>query len=162
MLELQTLQNQSSETPIPRSQMNLYDRDFVEWVTVTIGQLDRQDYSQVDWENLLEEIGDMSRRERQSLESNLVILLLHLLKWQYQTDRRSGSWKGSIVEHRRRILKTIQRSPSLMAYLQDCFAEAYDDAIEQAAAETGLDPDCFPVICEYTIDQCLDTTFFPE
>lgn len=160
MLELQTLKNQLSETSL--SDVSLYDRDFVEWVEVTIGQLGQQDYSQVDWENLLDEIEDMSRRERQSLESNLVILLLHLLKWQYQSDRRTGSWKGSIVEHRRRILKTIKRSPSLNVYLQECFKEAYGDAIEQAAAETGLNSDCFPVICEYAIDRCLDTTFFPE
>ena len=160
MLELQTLKNQLSETSL--SNVSLYDRDLVEWVEVTIGQLGQQDYHQVDWGNLLDEIEDMSRRERQSLESNLVILLLHLLKWQYQSDRRTGSWKGSIVEHRRRILKTIKRSPSLNVYLQECFKEAYGDAIEQAAAETSLNSDCFPVICEYAIDRCLDTTFFPE
>lgn len=160
MLELQTLKNQLSESSL--SNVSLYDRDFVKWVEVTIGQLGQQDYPQVDWGNLLDEIEDMSRRERQSLESNLVILLLHLLKWQYQSDRRTGSWKGSIVEHRRRILKTIKRSPSLNVYLQECFKEAYGDAIEQAAAETGLNSDCFPAICEYAIDRCLDTTFFPE
>jgi len=160
MLELQTLKNQLSETPL--SNVSLYDRDFVEWVEVTIGQLGQQDYPQVDWGNLLDEIEDMSRRERQSLESNLVILLLHLLKWQYQSDRRTGSWKGSIVEHRRRILKTIKRSPSLNVYLQECFKEAYGDAIDQAVAETGLNSDYFPAICEYAIDRFLDTTFFPD
>lgn len=164
MLELQTLKNLLSENPLstPSSKGSLYDRDFVEWVQVTIGQLGKQDYHQVDWGNLLDEIEDMSRREQQSLESNLVILLLHLLKWQYQSDRRTGSWKGSIVEHRRRILKTIKRSPSLNVYLQECFEEAYGDAIEQAAAETGLNSDCFPAVCEHTIALCLDTTFFPE
>ena len=67
---------------------SLYETDFVRWVETVVAQLQAQDYASVDWANLIEE---MSRRERKSLKSNLVVILLHLLKWQYQPEARSGS-----------------------------------------------------------------------
>ncbi len=57
----------------------LYDTDYLQWLTTTVDKLRQQDYAHVDWANLIEEIEDMGKRERRSLESNLVILLLHLL-----------------------------------------------------------------------------------
>lgn len=73
------------------SHKSLYETDFVQWIEVTIKQLRSQNYTAVDWTNLLEEIEDMSRRERKALKSNLIVVLLHLLKWQFQPDQRSGS-----------------------------------------------------------------------
>lgn len=78
---------------------NLYAQDYVAWLDQTVAQMRSQDYSHIDWDNLIEEVVDMSRRERSRLESNLIVILLHLLKWQYQPDHRSGSWKSSIREH---------------------------------------------------------------
>jgi hypothetical protein len=92
----------------------------------------------------------------------LAIVLLHLLKWHYQPELRSGSWRGSLVEHRRRIRKSLKQSPSLKPYLQACFDEAYVDAIEQAAAETGLARAIFPLTCPYPLEQVLDAEFLPE
>ena len=79
-------------TAEPRAdQKSLYETDFVRWVETVVAQLQAQDYASVDWGNLIEELGEMSRRERKSLKSNLVVILLHLLKWQYQPEARSGS-----------------------------------------------------------------------
>ena len=100
-------------TELQPSQKSLYEANFVHWVETTVEQLRTQDYASVDWANLIEEIQDMSRRERKSLKSNLVVILLHLLKWQYQPDSRGGSWRGSIREHRRRINDDLKDSPSL-------------------------------------------------
>jgi hypothetical protein len=138
-----------------------YETDFVAWVDRTLELLQVQDYAAVDWEHLMDEFGDMSRRERQRLASNLVILLLHLLKWQCQPEGRSRSWQGSIVEHRRRIRQALQDSPSLQPYLVEVLAEAYGDAIEQAAVETGLAIEAFPVVCPYTIENLLDRQYLP-
>lgn len=104
----------------------------------------------------------MGRSERRSLKSNLIIVLLHLLKWQYQPELRSGSWKGSIVEHRRRIREAVKDSPSLKPYIEEVFAECYLDAIEQASAETGLPEATFPQLCPYTSTEVLDSNFMPE
>jgi Domain of unknown function DUF29 len=141
---------------------SLYDTDFVAWIEATAAKLRAKDYAAVDWENLLEEIDAMGRRERKSLRSNLVILLLHLLKWQHQPETRSGSWKGSIREHRRRIRDDLLDSPSLRPYLTEIMAATYGDARASAADETGLALTQFPNDCEYTIGQILDPEFLPE
>ncbi|MBD1931430.1 MULTISPECIES: DUF29 domain-containing protein [Cyanophyceae] len=149
-------------TEITANQQSLYDTDYLIWIKTTVEKLRVHDYSNIDWENLIEEIEDMGRSERRSLESNLIVVLTHLLKWQYQPELRSGSWKGSIVEHRRRIRKALKESPSLKPYLEEVFAECYLDAVEQASAETELPVETFPQLCPYTSAEILDSDFLPE
>jgi hypothetical protein len=143
----------------PTSPISLYNTDFAQWIEVTVKQLRNQNYTAVDWANLIEEIEDMSRRERKALKSNLIVVLLHLLKWQFQPNQRSGSWRSSIREHRRRINDDLKDSPSLVPYLQEVFAECYTNAREQAADETGLPLTTFPETCPYTIEQVLNFDF---
>ena len=143
-------------TELKVSQSELYETDYYLWLQDTIEKLKEQNYEQVDWANLLDEIEDMPRRERRSLESNLVVVLLHLLKWQYQSSRRSGSGSGSIIEHRRRIKKALKDSPSLKNYLEEVLVECYESAAEQASAETELPIETFPGNCPYSIDQILE------
>lgn len=150
------------ETELQTNQKSLYETDFVHWVENTVEQLRSQNYASVDWANLIEEIEDMSRREKKSLKSNLIVVLLHLLKWQYQPELRSGSWRGSIREHRRRINDDLKDSPSLISYLQEIFAECYANAREQTADETDLPMENFPLDCPYTWESSLDTNFLPE
>jgi len=147
---------------IRHSQTNPYDIDYLLWIETTVEKLRQRDYAAIDWENVIEELADMGRSERKSLRSNLIIVLLHLLKWQYQPSMRSGSWKGSIVEHRRRIRDDLKDSPSLKPYLEEVFAECYADAIAQANAETGLPHEMFPVLCPYSVAQSLDANFLPD
>jgi hypothetical protein len=146
-------------TEIQSKQHSLYETDFVNWIETTVTQLRQRAFANVDWENLIEEIEDMARRQRDALESNLIVLFLHLLKWQYQPEQRSGSWKGSITEHRRRIRKALKNSPSLRSYLETVFEECYFDAIEQASAETGLPQNTFPETCPYSVPEILDINF---
>lgn len=143
-------------------QQNLYETDYLNWIETTVEQLRNQNYAQIDWENLIEEIEDMGRSERRSLKSNLIVIITHLLKWQYQPELRSGSWKGSIVEHRRRVRDALQDSPSLKRYLEEVFITCYGDAVEQASAETGLLITLFPSVCPYTVEQILESDFLPN
>lgn len=140
---------------------HLYETDYLKWVETTVKKLQVQDYANIDWDNLIEEIEDMGRSERRSLKSNLIVVLTHLLKWQYQPKFRSGSW-SSIVEHRRRIREALKDSPSLKPYLEEVFAECYLDAVEQASAETGLVVETFPHLCPYTSLEVLDASFLPD
>lgn len=139
----------------------LYREDYVLWIEATLEQLRDRNYDQVDWENLLEEIEDMSKRERSSLRSNLAIALLHLLKWEFQPELRTGSWAGSITEHRTRILDILEDSPSLNNYLPEAILWAYPRARRQAKDETGLPLEVFPVACPYAIADILNDDFLP-
>ncbi|WP_199248079.1 DUF29 domain-containing protein [[Phormidium] sp. ETS-05] len=123
---------------------NLYKSDFYLWVETT-GQLLREGkFNMIDWENLIEEIDSMGRREKTALKSNLRVLLMHLLKYNYQPEKRSNSWKYTIFEHRKRITESLADSPSLKTYYQEVFAECYQDARQEASLETGLPLEVFP------------------
>ncbi len=146
-------------TPELEAPQSLYERDYLKWIETTVEKLKVQDYANINWGTLIEEIEDMGRSERRSLESNLIVVLTHLLKWQYQPELRSGSWKGSIVEHRRRLRKALKESPSLKPYLEEVFAESYSDAVEQVTAETGLAIKTFPPENPYTAIEVVDANF---
>ncbi|MEM1280824.1 MAG: DUF29 domain-containing protein [Cyanobacteria bacterium P01_H01_bin.152] len=140
----------------------MYDADYMQWIAVTVEKLRHQNFEQVDWANLIEEIEDIGKRERRSLKSNLIVLLLHLLKWPYQPTQSTGSWAGSIVEPRRRIEEALKDSPSLKPYLEQIFAEAYQDMLKQAAAETMLDIKTLPSECEFALTQVIEEGFLPS
>jgi hypothetical protein len=108
-------------TELQPNQHSLYETNYLQWIETTVEKLRQKDYGAIDWENLIDEISDIARSERKSLKSNLTIVLLHLLKWQFQPQLRSGSWKGSIVEHRRHIREDLKDSPSLKPYLETIF-----------------------------------------
>jgi len=141
---------------------SLYETDYVKWIETTVEQLKQKNYDAIDWENLIDEIEDMARSDRRSLKSNLVVILTHLLKWQFQPERRSSSWQASIVEHRRRVRDLLKDSPSLKPYFEEVFAECYEDAIELASIETGLPTSTFPRSSPYTSTQVLKAGFLPE
>jgi hypothetical protein len=140
----------------------LYEADYLQWIQTNLQDLRNKDYERVDWENLFEEIEDMGRSERRALESNLIIVLLHLLKWQYQPEKRTGSWERSIIEHRRRLRKALKESPSLKSYLTNILEENYSESVKQAKAETKLPLDAFPQQCPYELASILDDEFLPD
>jgi hypothetical protein len=146
---------------LTKNSLTLYKTDYLQWIEKTLEHLRNEDYTSVDWENLLEEIEAMGRSEKRGLESNLIILLLHLLKWQYQPQKRSGSWERSILEHRRRIKKALQESPSLKLYLTQILDESYAESVKQAKAETKLPLATFPQQCPYDLTSILEDEFLP-
>ena len=141
---------------------NLYDRDYYLWLQQTAQLIREGKFSEVDAANLIEEIEDMRRSEKRAIKSNLVILLLHLLKYQYQPEKRTNSWKASIREHRRRLRDDFQVSPSLKRYFAEVFDKCYQDAREQAADETGLALDTFPIECPFSSSDTLDSNYLPN
>ncbi len=149
----------TAKLPSTRSIDSLYNEDYYLWLKNTAQLIREKRFSEVDAVNLVEEIEDMGRSEKRALESNLVVLLLHLLKYKYQPSKRSNSWKASIREHRRRLRKALQDSPSLKGYCEEVFAECYEDARQQASDETGLSLDKFPVKSPFTVSEVVNEKY---
>lgn len=145
---------------------SLYESDFYAW---TVDQAEKlraratfDNRGDIDWENAAEEIESVGNSERYEIESRIAVLLIHLLKWRFQPERRSSGWKGTIVEQRNRIHRRLAKSPSLRAYPSEAVEEEYPSARLLAAGETGLSEDRFPTACPFTIDQILDPDFYPD
>ena len=100
--------------------------------------------SEIDPVAIAEEIDDVGEEEYHRLESALRVVMLHLLKWDHQRDRRSRSWALSIHEHRRRVQRQLRRSPGLKSQLDEALEAAYEDARLEASSETGLPLKNFP------------------
>ena len=139
----------------------LYEQDFWLWTQTMVEALKSGNFSQLDWVNLAEEVESLGRSDRRELQSRLTVLLMHLLKWQFQSDMRSGSWRGTLAEQRIRILKLLQESPSLRSFFEASIDECYDDAKVKASEETGLVMAIFPVRCSYAIEDILRIEFLP-
>jgi hypothetical protein len=146
----------------PPAKTQLYDCDFYAWTQTMADVLRSRDWSALDVENLIEELDSLGRRERQELENRMIVLLAHLLKWQYQPENRSNSWRASLREQRRRISKLLKESPSLQPLIPETLAEAYPSGRDLAIQETNLPDETFPADCPYEFEIAIDNDFFPE
>jgi hypothetical protein len=140
----------------------LYERDFCLWVDEQARLLREGRLEQLDLVNLIDEIEDLGIGAKKAVKSNLVVVLLHLLKHQFQPRHRSRSWQASIVEHRQRLRDDFRASPNLKGYARDVFVEAYADARARTLAETGLPAQDFPTDSPYSLEQALDPEFLPD
>jgi hypothetical protein len=114
-------------------------------------------------EALVEEIDDVGKSEERELASRMAGLLSHSLKWQFQPEQRSNSWKRTIAIQRAGILRRLKRTPSLKAVLDDAewLQDARDDALQLAAAETGLDIATFSERCAWSIGDVVREDWVP-
>ena len=96
------------------------------------------------------------------MESRLEALLMHLLKWRYQDDRRSRSWSNTIRVQRISLQKLLRDSPSLAPRLPGLIDDAYSTARLEASTETGLKESTFPETCPFTLEQILDPGYWPN
>lgn len=141
---------------------NLYETDFYAWTQEQAQFLQSGTWEQLDIPNLVEEIESLGKQQRQELRNRLGILLGHLLKWEFQPIHRSKSWKATLREQRRRILKLLEDNPSLQPYLFEAVQEGYEDGLDLVVRETPLDYSDLPETCPYKPDQILDNTFLPS
>jgi len=147
----------------------LYEADFYTWIFRNIELLKQRRFSKIDVDILIDELESMAKRDKRELLNHFIILLAHLLKWQFQLKllteqwqtRQGGSWRGSIMEQRLQIVKQLKESPSLKNYLAEAVEKAYPDAVKIAMQETQLSKDTFPKMCSYSIEQLLDENFYP-
>jgi Domain of unknown function DUF29 len=151
---------------LPDSQMlsneTLYDRDFYLWIQTTAELLKQHRFTELDLENLIDEIETMGRSEKRAVKSNLEVVLIHLLKYKYQPENRSNSWRYTIREHRKRLREALEESPSLKPFLSEVFETCYQEARALAADETGLAIATFPEQSPFTSEETLNPDYLPE
>ncbi|MDB9439537.1 hypothetical protein BMF77_02569 [Dolichospermum sp. UHCC 0315A] len=140
----------------------LYTSDFHAWTQEQVNLLKTQQWDTLDTVNLIEELETLGRKERQEFRNRLAVLLGHLLKWQFQAEKRSSSWLSTIREQRIQIKLLLQDSPSLKLYLEEVFLTAYELGLALAMRETQLGQQVFPEICPYTCEQTLNSEFLPD
>src|SRR6516165_4071415 len=132
----------------------LYERDETAWLEAMSSLAASGRFAEMDYRHLSEYLADMAKRDRREVFSRLVVLLSRLLKWEHQPDRRSGSWRGTIREQRRE-LRQLFESSTLRNHAQAVLEDAYSEARRQAADETELNLDVFPVDNARSLDELL-------
>jgi hypothetical protein len=71
---------------------DLYDLDFFEWTQQNAEPLPKRCQTEIDVDNLAEEVAGISKRDRREMDSSLTGPILHPLKW--QIDRSGGTHRA--------------------------------------------------------------------
>ncbi len=151
-------------TQLETENQSLYDTDYNLWVLETVKQLENKDVNSLDFENLIEEVLDLSKRDKRKLASLLVRLIEHLLKltyWKLENERNRGHWEGEITNFNQQIKMILKDSPSLNNYLQLIFEECYQNGRKIAAKKSQLPLNTFPEKPIASLEQILDENWLP-
>ena len=144
----------------------LQARDFYAWTQDQAAKLRARaafdNRGDINWGEVAEEIEGVGANEKRENRSRLRTLLLHLLKWRFQPDKRKSGWRLTIAEQRERIVMVLQDSPSLGSFPDDALEGAYRLAVIAAVKETELPEHVFPANCPFTIGEVLDPNVYPE
>jgi Domain of unknown function DUF29 len=140
---------------------SLYEADETAWLEAMAKLIRERRFGDLDYANLREYLEDMAHRDRREVESRLTVLIAHLLKWRHQANKRSGSWRGTIVAQRQELLGHLGRGV-LRNHAEAVLAEVYANAVERAAAETELSAKTFPAECPYTLNELLSADILGE
>lgn len=139
-----------------------YETDYDAWLAVQIDNLQQGKWNKLDIPHLIEELEGLNKSNERELESYLIVLLTHLLKWEFQPQQTCGSWSGSIKNSRNRIAKLFKQQKSLKHRVDEFISDAYAEAKELASEETKIKAHLFPENCPYSTEQILDKNWLPE
>ncbi len=139
----------------------LYETDFYAWSQTQAALLRDEEFEQVDWENIIEEIDSLGKSQRSELTSRLTVLLMHLLKWRYQPAKRGHSWLVTIGNQRDDLADLLAENPSLATQINSFILASYPKAVKKAARESRLPRATFPADCPWAVAQIMDEDFWP-
>jgi len=148
----------------PMKQSTLYDQDYWQWTQQQIQSLQKGHWTALDIDNLVEELETLGRSEQREIGSYLQVLMMHLLKCEYQPEKRTSSWNQTLNHCRHKIQDCLEDTPSLQRFLHDpeWLTKYYRRARRDAAGETNKPLSLFPEYCPYTIEQILDSNFLRD
>ncbi len=137
----------------------LYERDLYAWSQEQARLLLEGRLAEIDAENIAEEVLDVGRNEYDKLESALRVLLMHMLKWDHQPEKRTRSWENTIREQREQVNEQLEDNPSLKSRIGRATERAYRRARLRASTETDMDPERFPDPCPYDWEAIVNRQF---
>jgi hypothetical protein len=132
----------------------LYEQDETAWLELMSGFAAQGRLSEMDFGNLSEYLASMARRDRREVFSRLVVLLVHLLKWEHQPELRTGAWRATILSQHSELRQDLE-SRSLYNHAVSVLEKAYAEACKQAAAETQLPREAFAAECPWSVDELI-------
>jgi len=147
-----------------QAQQQLYESDYHLWVLETVKKLQNQDFEAIDWDNLIEEVSDLARRDKKKLKSLLKNLSEHLLKlkyWEAEKIRNQGHWQAEITNFRQLIRDELEDSPSLRPYLHEIYPQCYAEARKIASQRSQLSLNTFPEQPIAPLEKVLDENWLP-
>jgi Domain of unknown function DUF29 len=130
-----------------------HEKDFFKWTRNQINLLKKKEFTKLDISHLIEEIESLGNSEKNAIESHLIVLFLYLLKIDHQPAMRSNSWNNSVENSKFRIMRLVQKNPSLKRKVSEFISDAYYSAKLEASSETGLEVKTFPEECPWTFEE---------
>ena len=132
-----------------------YDQDFALWLEGQAALLRARRFDLLDLDNLAEEIDAVAQSLHRELRNRIRVVLVHLLKYEFQPERLSDSWLETLGEQREQIFELLQQNPSLSRRVMEYADRAYPRAAAKAARETKLPASTFPASNPYSRDEIL-------
>jgi Domain of unknown function DUF29 len=156
----------SKATPVEASSSELYESDYYAWIQNQVRALHEHRVEAIDWANVAEEIEDLGKSEKRSIESRIARIVEHLLKLAYAPARMRSlnrrGWELSIREARRQIRRRISESPSLRRKTPEMFPHAYESGRNAALIGLNLPDSALPEASPWTLEQVLDDSFLSD
>ena len=140
---------------------DLYEADETAWLDAMAELIRTGQLGDVDYPHLAEFLTDMANRDRKEVSNRLRILLIHVLKWIYQKEKRTPSWQ-STVHNQQAALEGDLASGVLRNHAEESLAAIYEKAVKYAARETGLPAEVFPTECPWTLEELLSVEVMGE
>ncbi len=139
----------------------LYDNEYDQWLTEMVKLLKNRDLENLDYENLIEELEDLGRSEKNAVKSLLLQIIIHLMLyqfWQLEKDRNANHWAAEIITFRVQLEDKL--TTNLRNYLVDELPKIYQNALLIVRKKTQLNS--LPEQCPYSLGQLLDKQWFPN
>jgi len=138
---------------------SLYETDFYRWTIEQSDRLRLGKLDSLDLENLAEEIESLWKQQQQELANRLGVLIGHLLKWQYQPEKRTRSWQVTIQLQRQEIQDLLEDNPSLKSYLDKALSKGFRFGLALVLSETPIKKKILPDECPYSFEELLALGF---
>jgi hypothetical protein len=132
-----------------------YEQDFAAWLQAQADLLRERRFDELDIPNLAEEVESVGRSEFRALESALELILFHMMKWDYQTERQGRSWRDTINEQRSQVAKLLRDNPSFKSRLNEAIQVAYSGVPAKIDQKTGVPEHRLPRECPYSLDEIM-------